>query len=257
MRILALNVKAGGLNAKIDALLARALEHRADVYVLSEFRDTPTGARIRETMEREGLSYQAYSRGHRGNGVLVAAREPFNPVRNPGGLPDDCYPNAMIECVFPGLHVIGVYLPGQDRKRPHLEYLIRLAQTMDEQGVAAMAIGDFNSGRNESDIEANAGKTRLVDEFSTADLYALLERQWHEAWLHVHPGDAEYSWYPRMGTPQRKNGWRLDKAFVSRALLPRVRDAFYDHAFRTEGLTDHSALVVDVEPSPGGPSARG
>ncbi len=246
MRILAVNVKAGGLNAKIDALLARALAHRASTYVFSEFRDTPTGKRIRDAMQHAGFRFQAYSQGHRGNGVLVASNIPFEPVYNPAGLPEDRYPHAMIECVFRDVHVIGVYLPGQDRKRPHLEFLIRYAQLVNEQNIAAICIGDFNSGRNETDIEANLGKTRLVDEFSTADLYALLERQWDEAWNLKHPDDREFSWYPRMGEPLRKNGWRLDKAFVSRALRPRVRDAFYDHGFRLEGLTDHSALIVEL-----------
>ena len=247
MRILAVNVKAGGSNAKIEALLERALQHRADVYVLSEFRDTPTGARIRQTLERNGFDKQAYSRGHRGNGVLVAARQAFQAVHNPAGLPEDAYPHAMIECIFPGVHILGVYLPGQDRKRPHLEYLLRIARAIDERGVAALAIGDFNSGRNETDIEANVGKKRLVDEFSTAEQYRLLERQWDEAWLYKNPGAVEFSWYPRMGTPERRNGWRLDKAFASRALLPRIRRAFYDHGFRLEALTDHSALIVDLD----------
>lgn len=246
MRVLAVNVKAGGLHAKLEPLLARALTHRASIYVLSEFRDTPAGSHIRKTMERAGYGFQAYSRGHRGNGVLVAAKTAFEPIYNPAGLPHDLYPHAMIECVFPQVHVIGVYLPGQDRKRPHLEHLIRYAHLTNEHGLPVLCIGDFNSGRNESDIEANLGKTRLVDEFSTADLYALLERQWDEAWLHEHPHKHEFSWYPRMGEPLRKNGWRLDKAFVSHALLPRVRDAFYDHGFRLEALTDHSALIVDL-----------
>lgn len=247
MRILAVNVRAGGSNAKIDTLLERALGHQANAYVFSEFRDTPTGERIRAAMQVHGFANQAYSQGHRGNGVLVAAREAFEPVYNPAGLPEDSYPSAMIECVFADVHVIGVYLPGQDRKRPHLEYLIRMAQAMNERAVPAVIIGDFNSGRNETDIEANAGKNKPADEFSTADLYALLERQWSEAWLLRHPEGGEYSWYPRMGPPQRKNGWRLDKAFVSRALQPRLRDAFYDHGFRLEALTDHSALIVDID----------
>ncbi len=245
MRILALNVKAGGTSAKIDALLERVLGHRADVHVFGEFRDSATGARIRETLARADIPHHAYSPGHRTNGVLVAAREPFTPVRNPCGLPEDSYPNAMIECIFPGVHIIGVYLPGQDRKRPHLECLIRLARSMDEHNVAATVVGDFNSGRNETDIEANVGKRRLADEFSTAGLYGLLERQWREAWLYEHPDALEFSWYPRMGPPQRKNGWRLDKAFVSRALLAGLRGAFYDHSFRLDALTDHSALIVD------------
>ena len=49
-----------------------------------------------------------------------------------------------------------------------------------------------------------------------------------------------------MGAPQRANGWRLDKAFLSAALMPHLRDAFYDHSFRLDALTDHSALIVDL-----------
>ena len=248
MRVFALNVKAGGLGAKIDELLVRALTYNADIYVFSEFRDTLTGARIRGALIQNGYVHQAYPRGHRGNGVLIGATQPFQPVYNPAGMPDDGYPNAMIECVFPDVHVTGVYLPGQDRKRPHLEYLIRMAQATDSHGVPGIVIGDFNSGRNETDIEANVGKKRLADEFSTADLYAQLERRWQELWLYKHPDDIEFSWYPRMGPPQRKGGWRLDKAFAPRSLLPRVRAADYDHSFRLDGLTDHSALVVDIAP---------
>lgn len=247
MRVLAVNVRAGGITAKIDALAARALDWHADVYVFSEFRDTAAGARIRSSMERGGLPHQAYSQGHRGNGVLVAARSPFDPVFNPAGLDDESYPHGMIECIFRGLHLFGVYLPGQDRKRPHLEYLVRIARIMNENSVPALAIGDFNSGRNETDIEVNASKMKLADEFSTAGLYARLEQYWDEAWLLRHPDVREYSWYPRMGPVHRRNGWRLDKAFVSRALLPRLRDAQYDHGFRLEALTDHSALVVDLD----------
>lgn len=246
MRILALNIRAGGITARIDALVRRALAHSAQVYVFSEFRDTQNGVRIREILRDAGREHQAFAAGHRGNGVLVASAIPFEPIYNPAGLPPAAYPNAMIECVFPEWHLVGCYLPGQDRKRPHLCYLIRFAQALNEQRVPAMAIGDFNSGRNETDIEANVGKPRLADSFSTAELYALLERQWTESWLHAHPDELEFSWYPHMGTPQRANGWRLDKAFLSNGLLPRLRDAFYDHSFRLDALTDHSALVIDL-----------
>ena len=246
-RILALNVRAGGIRAKLDALLERALQLDAQICVLSEFRDTVSGERIREAMTRAGHRHQAFSSGHRGNGVLVASTVPFEAIPNPAGLPEAAYPHAMIECVFPDWHLIGCYLPGQDRKRPHLCYMIRFAQAINERNLPAIAIGDFNSGRNDTDIEANLGKTRLVDEFSTADLYALLERQWTEVWQHFHPGEHEFSWYPQMGRPERRNGWRLDKAFASKTMLPRISGAHYDHSFRLDALSDHSALIVDVE----------
>ena len=41
-------------------------------------------------------------------------------------------------------------------------------------------------------------------------------------------------------------GWRLDHVFCSAELRPIA--AGYHHAWRDAGLSDHSALEVDIEP---------
>lgn len=249
MRILAVNIRSGGTRAAVEALLARCLSHDAGALVFSEFRDTTTGAYLRRRLRDAGYDAQAASEGHRGNGVLIASRREFWAIRNPFGLPDDEYPNAVIEARLEGLRIFGVYLPGQDRKRPHLRCLIATAARYNEMQIDAMCIGDMNSGRNATDIEINLGRKTLKDEFSTADLYAELERHWTEAWLYKHPNRPEFSWYPFRKAPseQRRNGWRIDKAFVSNSLLPKVVDARYDHGFHLEGLTDHSGVIVDLD----------
>jgi exodeoxyribonuclease III len=248
VRVLAINVRSGGSASTTKALVARILRKDPDVVVIAEFRDNAAGRGLRDALRGAGLAHQAGTEGHRGNGVLVAATAPFHAARNPFGLSDDEYPNAVMEADFEGLRVFGVYLPGQDRKRPHLRCLIALAEYCNERGSAALAIGDFNSGRNATDIEANVRRGTLVDEFSTADLYAQLEGHWIEAWAHLHPGEYEFSWYPFRTDPdyRSRSGWRIDKAFVSKALLPRLRSAEYDHFFRLDRLTDHSAIVVDL-----------
>lgn len=247
--MLALNVRAGGSRSTIEPLLGKVLRHEPDVVVLAEFRENRVGELARSYFEANGLPFQRSSVEEGGTGVLVAARTPFAALRNPFGLTPDEYPGAVLEAVFAELRLFGAYLPGQDRKRPHLRCLIATAEHFNEAGIPALCIGDLNSGRNDTDIERNVGRARLVDEFSTADLYAELERHWTEAWLHFHPAALEYTWYPfRVAPePQRRNGWRIDKAFVSRALLPHVVCAEYDHTFRTERLTDHSALTVRLD----------
>jgi exodeoxyribonuclease-3 len=252
VRIVAVNVRSGSSRSRAQALVERCASHTPSVVVLSEYRDNAVGVLLERLLERSGFTHRAATRGHRGNGVLIAADRPFTPVFNPFGLADDEYPNALIETRFQeeNLRVLGVYLPGQDRKRPHLRCLIATAQRYNEQNVRAICIGDFNSGRNATDIELNQGGRRNADEFSTADLYAELERHWTEAWLYRHPSAREFSWYPFRNDPnvRRRNGWRIDKAFVSQPLLPSLRAADYDHGFRDEGLTDHSGLIVDLDP---------
>ena len=243
-----MNIRSGGSASTARPLIARALRHDPDVIVIAEYRDNAAGRVVRDELKRAGFEQQAGTEGHRGNGVLIAATEPFAATRNPFGLGEDEYPNAVMEGRFGDLRLLGVYLPGQDRKRPHLRCLISLAQYCNENDVPVLCIGDFNSGRNETDIEINVRRSELLDEFSTADLYAELERHWTEAWAHLHPDDYEFSWYPFRTDPdyQSRSGWRIDKAFVSRPLLPRLRSADYDHFFRLDRLTDHSALIVDI-----------
>ena len=215
--------------------------------MISEYRDTAAGATLRAALAHAGLDHQAATPSRR-NGVLVAAVEPFAARVNPFGLGDDEYPNAILEARFADVLVLGAYLPGQDRKRPHLRCLVSFADFCNDRGIAALCIGDLNSGRNETDIEANLRRGAFVDEFSTADLYAQLEERWTEAWAHLHPGEFDFSWYPFRTDPdyESRGGWRIDKAFVSRALLPQLRSAEYDHFFRLDRLTDHSGLVVEL-----------
>jgi exonuclease III len=249
VRVIAVNLRAGGNATTIHPLIGRCERHEPDAIVLSEFRDTQAGDKIRAELRRLGFEYQAATIGHRGNGVLIAAVRPFEARRNPFGLPDDEYPHAILQATFDNLHVYGVYLPGQDRKRPHLRCLIADAETSVRRKI--LCIGDFNSGRNETDIERNLRAGMLIDAFSTADLYRELERHWTDAWSYLHPECYEFSWYPFRNDPHRtsRNGWRIDKAFVSGDLLPSLRMAEYDHRFRLDRLSDHSGLVVTFDDS--------
>ena len=246
MRILALNLRAGGNAVTVPQVVRRAAYLDIETAVFSEVRDNPAGALLRTELEKIGLANQAFT-ASRGNGVLIASAEPFEALANPFGLSEDEYPHAVLFAQFERVQMYGAYLPGQDRKRVHLRCLIAAAIRHNEAGDMAMCIGDLNSGRNETDIEINLRSGRLLDRFSTADLYAELEHEWMEAWVTRHPGEYDFSWYPygRDGAA-RGGGWRIDKAFLSPRLLPSLRGAEYDHAIRLDRLSDHSGLLLEL-----------
>jgi exonuclease III len=249
LRILALNLRAGGNAATIPQIMRRVSHLDAEVVVFSEYRDTAAGFLVRSELRRIGLGYQAFTPAARGNGVLIAGAAPLASLTNPFGLSENEYPNAVLLTRFGHLQMYGVYLPGQDRKRPHLRCLIAAARRHNQAGDAVICIGDLNSGRNEMDNEINVRSGRMRDEFSTADLYHELDQQWTEAWAYLHQGQYEFSWYPFRRDPRHRSshaGWRIDKAFLSPKLLPALKAAEYDHVFRLEGLSDHSALVIDL-----------
>jgi exodeoxyribonuclease-3 len=249
MRVLALNLRAGGSRSVLDRLLNRSLAHRPDTVVYSEYRNTAAGVRLRAGLREAGLEHAGWSSSDGRNGVLIASRWPFVSLYDPFGMQAGEYPDAILLARFDTLDLFGAYLPGQDRKRPHLRCLIAAAQRYNERGARAMCAGDFNSGRDATDIEINVRAGRPIDAFSTGDLYEELERHWTEAWLYEHPDKLEYSWQPfrRDADYVGRSGWRIDKAFVSKPLLQSVRAAEYDHSFREQRLTDHSALVVDID----------
>ena len=68
-----------------------------------------------------------------------------------------------------------------------------------------------------------------------------------DAFRHLHPRDAEYSWVGRRG-----DGYRYDHAFCSGSLAGQVTACYYLHQPREDGLSDHSALAMHlaVPPSP-------
>lgn len=56
----------------------------------------------------------------------------------------------------------------------------------------------------------------------------------------------DYSWFGRPSADGKRNGYRFDHAFVSRAHRTAVVVCWYDHSARTAGLTDHSALSLTL-----------
>jgi hypothetical protein len=95
----------------IPPLLARCERHEPDVIVISEFRDTQAGTMIRTELRRLGFAHQAGTDNHRGNGVLVAAIQPFESLVNPLGLAADQYSFAVVQATFGELCLYGSARP--------------------------------------------------------------------------------------------------------------------------------------------------
>jgi exonuclease III len=78
---------------------------------------------------------------------------------------------------------------------------------------------------------------------------ALEGAHWRDAFRQRHGQALAYTWY----SPNGRNGFRLDEAFVNRRLLPRLLDARHEWAASTNGdrrreaVSDHAALIVELE----------
>lgn len=247
MRVVAWNIRAGG-GRRVEGIAEQLAAWGADVAVLGEARWTAPSVWLASTLADAGLRYQRQTPPGADpavNGVLVASRWPLRAVGLRAQQPDAgrwllLRVGAARPFVLGGMHV-----PNRvtGRKWPFHEAVLGLARGW-RSGPALFA-GDTNSGRIGLDEESPALNAR-----EDAWMAALEAARWADAFRRVHGPRREFTWY----SPNAGNGFRLDQAFVNRALLPRLLDARHawggtaeDPASRREVLSDHAALIVDLE----------
>jgi len=190
--------------------------------------------------------------GRRPLGVLTAAREPLRRLAPPSGVP---WPERVLCCALGETEVVNVHSP--------IAPAPDLAKVRTHEAVAAylagcdarsmILCGDLNTPRREradGDVMTfaydSAGRLRPErgerwDRAERALVHGLRERGWVDAFRALHGyADREASW--RFAGD--RGGWRLDHVLVV-GLRP-VASA-YAHDWRRAGLSDHSALVVELE----------
>jgi exonuclease III len=253
MRIVAWNIRAGG--GRRAGRIARQLARwRPDVVALSEFRATPPSCALRVALARGGLLHQLTTVDPRRpgrNALLVASRWPLRRVRL-GRAPDD--PCRWLAAVVAGplpLVIGAMHVPNRvtRRKYPFLDAVLACAQRW-RRG-PALFIGDTNSGRRSVDEEVpgfNAREEGWID--------ALAACGWYDAFRHLRADARAYTWY----SPNGRNGFRIDQAFVNAALLARLGDAAYvwggaGRRGRRDAVSDHAALLLDLADADEGQAA--
>jgi len=234
VRLVTLNLRHGG-GRRMPALLEALLGYLPDVLVLTEHRNNAASTLLRDGLRAAGLHHQIASHpGPRVNHLLVASRRPLESV------PHLClgFDRQRLLCVrVDSLRLVAAHLPNLRAKLPHWKALLRLASS--GRRTPTIYVGDFNTGHDVHDVEN--GPFAFT---ASSQMEALLARGWVDAWRQLHPRAREFTWFSH-----RSRGFRLDHAFLSPACAPWLRRAWFDHAVRETGATDHSALIVDLHRS--------
>ena len=253
MRLITWNV-----NRRVSVLVeqAAALAGRSpDVVALQEVtaRSWPLWRAAFETI---GLPHAAFSLddadparqpiSRRRAGVVIAARElalePSLPVP---------WPETTLAARVEGVVVHAAHVPNAANGWVKPDTLAALRAGLEAGSGPRVLCGDFNTPRREKPDGtvisfARDSRERLRPErgerWDSAELGVvpgLRELGFHDAFRTVHGYDAkEPSWVWRHG-----GGWRLDHVFASGL---EVEAAVYHHAWRDDGLSDHSALEADL-----------
>jgi exodeoxyribonuclease-3 len=187
--------------------------------------------------------------GPRRTGVLLAARAPLDPL--PGLLPVP-WPETALAARMEGIEIHTVHVPNAANGEIKPQTLAAVRVGLAARSGPRVLCGDLNTPRREtpdgsvwSFARDSQGRLRperegFWDTAETGVVPGLRDVGFSDAFRALH-GYAERSpsW-----TWSHGGGWRLDHVFCSEGLEPVA--CGYHHAWRQEGLSDHSALEADV-----------
>jgi endonuclease/exonuclease/phosphatase family metal-dependent hydrolase len=244
MRVVFWNIRAGG-GVRTAALARQLRAWGADAVALAEFRGTPPSTELARALDALGLPHQwttADPARPRVNSLLLASRWPLRPLRLPTA-PAEPRRWLAAHVLAPRPLALGVmHVPNRvsGRKYPYLDAVLATARR--RWATPALLLGDTNSGRIGLDEEVPAFN-RVEDGW----MRALDEAGWADAFRHLRGEARAYTWY----SPNGRNGFRIDQAFLNQALRPRLRGFRYDWGRRARSTgrraSDHAAMVVDLD----------
>lgn len=245
LRIVHWNIRAGG-GIRADDIAEQMHNWAPDVVVLSEFRGTPPSANLAGALADTGLGYQistALRRKPAENRLLLASRWPLRRIglRRAPAEPGK-WVLAKVVCERP-FTLGAMHIPNAVSGRKYVYHDAVLDVVRRWRGGPALLIGDTNSGRIGVDEEVPVFGPR-EDRW----LVALERARWRDAFRYQYGERRAYTWY----SPNGRNGFRLDEAFVNRRLLPRLIDTRYEWGLREndtrrDALSDHAAQIVEIE----------
>ncbi|MBE8523051.1 endonuclease/exonuclease/phosphatase family protein [Amycolatopsis sp. H6(2020)] len=253
IQVLTCNVQRASV-ARTRRQAAWLVESGADVLVLTEVSAGESGEVLAETLVGEGfgvvLPTPSANDRYR---VLVAGRgvEPTGVDVGVGSVRHRCVAT-RIALPAGEIGVTGLYVPsrGPADRRNHdkrafqdcvMAALPTIVPALDVIGPVVVT-GDLNV------VEPSHEPRYAVFGEWEYDFYrGFSEAGFDDAFRLKEPTVMDYSWFGRPSREGRRNGYRFDHAFLSRAYRDAVVACRYDHSVRTAGLTDHSALTLVLD----------
>lgn len=147
--------------------------------------------------------------------------------------------------------VVGLYVPSRGPKEQR-----NVAKRSFQNAVAA-ALPDLRDRLGVDGPVTVVGDLNVVEPdhdphyavFGTweYDFYrAFATAGYDDAFRLITPHGMDYSWYGRAGADGSRNGYRFDHMFITTDHAHRVRACHYLHAIREQGLSDHSAMALNI-----------
>lgn len=250
LRLCALNVNSPN-PSRAQRIVDWLLATKSNALVLTEMQPADGGRHILACLQAEGFTTTC-TPGWKDTRYFtaIAIRGIETTPVQPAGF-DPRIAVVDLTTVHNTVRLVGVYGPtnGMTAESSHhrREFQRQLLDYLAEVSTPALCVaGDLNV------VEPNHRPHLPAYEDHDYALYTrLLALGLRDAYRQLNPSGGDHSWIsPRFGSQ------RLDHSLIS-AAAGEIRTCEYDHATRSEGLSDHSALLTTIGLKPGRRAADG
>ena len=140
----------------------------------------------------------------------------------------------MVRLDYPEFTFVGLYIPNGSRDKRDMAYKLEVydhlfvyLKKIKEKNI--VLVGDFNIAHAEIDLarpKQNRANTMFTPE-ERARIDKLESLGFVDSFRKLHSEGEHYSWWPYFANARERNlGWRIDYVFISKALAPKLKDAF-------------------------------
>jgi exonuclease III len=245
LKLIAWNIQHGG-GARLERIVEEISAYDPDVVAVTEFRQRP-GIGLCAALKDRGLVYAATTNptGNQ-NGIAVFSRVRLH-CAHKRPAPRDYRARwldvNLLDDGF-GIGVLHIMAAGSSKTHPmniakvqFWNAVLRAAKARIHEPF--LLIGDWNTGAHRVD---EAGKTYVCSEH----FCRLSDLGWTDIWRLHNPSRTEWTWYSTLKGGVRGNGFRLDHAFATPPLMPRITGCEYSHREREARVSDHSMVIVEI-----------
>ena len=234
MKILSWNVNGVRAVAKKGFLDWLARES-PDILCLQE---TKAHSEQLEENLRDPEGYHAYwvageRKGY--SGVATFTKQKPIAVKTGFGIPRFDHEGRILLTEFPEFVLLNIYFPNGKQSEERLRYkldfydeTLRFVDKLKSQGKKVIVSGDYNTAHRPIDLARPEANEKVSG-------FLPVERAWIDQWIEHGQVDIfrefcpltdQYTWWDlKTGARERNVGWRIDYHFVTKDLVPAVRDA--------------------------------
>ncbi|MFZ5365981.1 MAG: exodeoxyribonuclease III [Patescibacteria group bacterium] len=252
MKIISWNVN--GIRATLKSGAFEQLEpFRFDILCLQEIKTQTFQLQPSLLDSSQFLNYHVYfnsaeKKGY--SGVAVYSKQKPLLVEYKLGLERFDEEGRMLKLQYSDFILINLYLPHGGRQKENLDYKLKvydhLLKCLEKiKNKKILLIGDFNVAHQEIDLakpEENKNNIMFTPE-ERKQIDRLIKLGFTDTFRKFHKEGGFYTWWLYQ-LRERNIGWRIDYAFTSKSLTPKVRDVFILKEIRG---SDHCPIGLTID----------